>query len=97
MITRIVKMTFEPERVADFLENFHKHKHQIRNFEGCQHLQLLQEEGKSNVYFTYSWWDASSTLENYRHSQLFREVWSFTKTLFSEPPQAWSLQSIEKL
>lgn len=96
MIIRIVKMTFQPERVDDFLENFEKNKKHIRTFEGCNRLELLKEEGRDDVYFTYSYWDNLEALENYRHSQLFKGVWSFTKALFADKPQAWSLQSIDK-
>lgn len=97
MIIRIVKMTFDPDRVPDFLENFENIKEKIRGFEGCRHLELLQQEGQPNVYFTYTWWDKPQSLENYRHSQLFKEVWAFTKTLFSDKPQAWSLVQKVKL
>ncbi len=97
MIIRIVKMTFDPNRVPDFLENFEKNKDKIRGFEGCKHLELLQQEDKPNVYFTYSWWDEPQSLENYRHSQLFKGVWAFTKTLFTDKPEAWSLQQKVKL
>ncbi len=97
MIVRVVKMTFDPQKTADFLHNFENNKEYIRAFEGCHHLELLQEIGKPNVYFTYSWWDDESSLEKYRHSQLFKEVWSFTKSLFSEKPKAWSLHSKTKL
>ena len=97
MIIRIVKMQFQPERVQDFLDNFQKNKESIRNFKGCKHLELLQETGKDNVYFTYSWWEAEESLENYRHSQLFREVWSYTKSLFADKPEAWSLHQKVKL
>lgn len=97
MIIRIVKMTFESSKVGEFLENFEKNKKSIRNFEGCSHLELLQESGKPNVYFTYSWWDSEESLENYRHSRLFKEVWSLTKRLFSDKPQAWSLHQKVKL
>ena len=97
MIIRIVKLTFQQERVKDFLKNFEENKTKIRAFEGCQHLELLKEEGREDVYFTYSYWENSEALENYRHSQLFKGVWSFTKTLFADKPQAWSVQSIDKL
>lgn len=90
-------MTFDSERVPDFLENFEKNKNFIRSFEGCEHLELLQQEDKANVYFTYSWWDRAESLENYRHSQLFKGVWAFTKTLFIEKPEAWSLNQKVKL
>ena len=97
MIIRIVKMTFQDSRVPDFLENFEKHKELIRNFEGCEHLELLQQEGTPNVFFTYSWWVSQAELENYRNSRLFREVWTYTKSLFSERPEAWSLNQLVKL
>jgi len=89
-------MTFQPEGVQGFLENFEKNKKHIRAFEGCNYLELLKEEGREDVYFTYSYWDSSEALEKYRHSQLFKGVWSFTKTLFADKPQAWSVQSIDK-
>ena len=83
--------------VKDFKVNFEAHKHQIRSFEGCEHLELLQQEGNPNVFFTYSWWRHQDDLENYRHSQLFTEVWSYTKSLFAAKPEAWSLNQLEKL
>lgn len=97
MIIRIVKMTFKPDRVEDFEANFHQNKEAIRAFEGCEHLELLKEEGAKSTYFTYSWWQSSADLENYRKSDLFRGVWAFTKTLFSEKPEAWSLKKLEQL
>ena len=97
MIIRIVKMTFQPERVQDFKDNFDKHKESIRNFEGCLHLELLQELDKDNVYFTYSWWQSPKDLENYRKSELFGSVWAFTKSLFADKPEAWSVNKIEEL
>lgn len=97
MIIRIVKMTFHEDKVSDFLRNFAEHKEQIRGFKGCEHLELLQQEGQSKVFFTYSWWHSEADLENYRHSPLFQKVWAYTKSLFSGRPEAWSLVQIEKL
>ncbi len=97
MIIRVVKMTFVPERVPEFLANFEEKKELIRHFEGCQHLELLKEIDKDNVYFTYSYWDSLRSLEKYRHSSLFKGVWAFTKSLFSDKPAAWSLEQKVKL
>jgi heme-degrading monooxygenase HmoA len=97
MIVRIVRMTFKEEAVADFLENFHKHKKLIRAFEGCERLLLLQDVKETNVYFTYSWWQDEENLTNYRHSELFAGVWAFTKNLFAAQPEAWSTKEIEAL
>jgi len=85
-------MTFQEERVNDFLENFHRNKESIRNFEGCTHLELWQQKGSANVFFTYSYWDGEEYLENYRQSDLFKTVWSYTKQLFTAKPEAWSVE-----
>jgi len=91
MFIRIVKLTFQEDQVATFLANFETNKEAIRSFEGCRRLELLADKNASNVFFTYSWWENESHLENYRHSDLFKGVWSKTKPLFSDKPEAWSL------
>jgi autoinducer 2-degrading protein len=87
-------MTFDPVKIEDFLANFNANKKAIRNFEGCKHLELLQDADDSNVYFTYSHWLSKDHLESYRSSALFKEVWSRTKPLFLERPQAWSIHQV---
>lgn len=91
MIIRIVKMTFVPEKVEDFLELFNSSKHLIRNFKGCSHLELLNDIKTSGVFFTYSYWESEADLNNYRNSELFENVWSKTKMLFASKPEAWSV------
>jgi quinol monooxygenase YgiN len=91
MIIRIVKMTFHPEKVNDFLNLFTENKHHIRNFDGCSNLQLLNDINRPFVFFTYSYWNNEQSLEKYRQSELFNQVWSKTKVLFSDKPEAWSL------
>ncbi|PCJ83526.1 MAG: antibiotic biosynthesis monooxygenase [Flavobacteriales bacterium] len=93
MIIRIVKMTFLPERVDDFLEVFGNFKEKIRAFEGCSKVELLQDVRQPHVFFTYSWWDSETHLNNYRHSELFQSTWAKTKQLFSDKAEAWSLES----
>jgi len=92
MIIRIVKMTFEPDKVADFLKIFNASKHLIRNMEGCTHLELLNDVNTSNIFFTYSHWQTENDLNNYRTSELFKSVWSKTKILFIAKPEAWSVK-----
>ena len=91
MIIRIVKMTFQPEKVNEFLEVFNASKHLIRNFEGCSHLELLNDINRSNIFFTYSHWETEEHLNNYRHSELFEGVWAKTKVLFAAKAEAWSV------
>jgi len=97
MLVRIVKMSFNPEHINTFMDNFHAVKNNIRNFEGCRYLELYREQKDSNIFFTYSYWDDESFLEKYRHSDLFKDVWSQTKPLFNDKPQAWSVDKIVSL
>ena len=94
---RIVKMTFDPTKVDEFLANFEEAKEQIRAFEGVEHLELLNDRNTPNIYFTYSIWKGDEYLEKYRHSDLFKSVWAVTKPLFIEKAEAWSVDSLVKL
>lgn len=85
-------MTFQPDKVADFQSIFSESKEKIRNFEGCQHLELLRCVKPDNVFFTYSFWESEANLDNYRHSEFFKATWSRTKVLFADKPEAWSTQ-----
>jgi autoinducer 2-degrading protein len=93
---RIVKMTFAPEKVSEFLANFKEVKHKIRAFDGVKHLELLNDKNKPNIYFTYSIWESEHHLNNYRHSNLFKSVWAVTKPMFIEKADAWSLEPMSE-
>ncbi len=97
MLIRIVKMTFETNKVADFLAVFEESKLKICNMEGCSHLELLQDYNLPNSFSTYSYWVNEEALNNYRNSALFKEVWTKTKILFSEKPIAFSLKPHTKV
>ncbi len=97
MLVRIVKMTFEENRIQDFLANFNVVKEHIIGFEGCQLLELYQDRKDARVYFTYSYWESEKDLDNYRDSVFFKKVWAKTKTMFSEKPVAWSVNKIISL
>ena len=92
MIRRIVKLTFEEEKIPLFLDIFENSKDLIRAFPGCEHLELWHAKHPNNVFMTYSHWKDEDALEAYRHSTLFKETWAKTKILFSDRPQAWSLE-----
>ena len=94
MLTRIVKMSFHEENIPKFLENFDLMQHQIRNADGNRYLKLYQDQNNKSVFFTYSHWETAQDLENYRQSDLFYGVWDFTKKLFNEKPEAWSLNEV---
>jgi quinol monooxygenase YgiN len=97
MIIRVVRMTFREESVVDFLHNFEANKEKIINFPGCRYLELWQDESHQNIFMTYSHWESEESLDQYRDSELFKTVWSYTKTLFAAKPMAFSAKKIDQL
>ncbi|MFP4846286.1 putative quinol monooxygenase [Winogradskyella sp. PE311] len=97
MLVRIVKMSFETSKIEEFLANFETVKKKIRSFEGCNFLELYRDQNNSNIFFTYSYWDSESDLNNYRQSELFKSVWAKTKPMFNDKPEAWSVDKLHSL
>ena len=95
MITRIVRMSFDPEKVDEFKSIFMVAKPQIRKFNGCHGVKLLNQADAGNVFFTLSIWESEDHLNDYRSSELFNSTWSKTKILFNEKPQAWTLDELD--
>ena len=91
MFVRIVKMTFEADKIDQFLTVFNQNKDKIRNSEGCELLELYRDKTNPTIFFTYSYWQKEGNLENYRNSELFQNVWAKTKVLFNDKPEAWSV------
>jgi heme-degrading monooxygenase HmoA len=90
-------MSFHKENIPIFLENFDLMKEKIRNAEGNGLLELYQDKNNPCIFFTYSFWETENDLENYRKSALFDEIWSFTKRLFNDKPEAWSVDKLVSL
>lgn len=97
MFVRIVKMSFHEKNIPAFLENFELIKEKIRNAPGNRFLELYQDKNNKNIFFTYSYWETEEDLENYRKSALFDGVWTFTKKLFNDKPEAWSVDKLVTL
>jgi heme-degrading monooxygenase HmoA len=97
MFVRIVKMSFHQENIPKFLANFESIKDKIRASEGNRFLELYQDKNNPCIFFTYSYWETEEDLENYRCSALFDEVWTFTKQLFNDKPEAWSVDKLVTL
>lgn len=94
MFVRIVKMSFKPSKIQEFLTNFEANKSKIRNSKGCDQLELYRDKKDNSIFFTYSIWQSEEDLENYRNSDLFNNVWAKTKILFRDKPKAWSVDKI---
>jgi len=97
MLVRIVKLSFHNENVPAFLENFELMKEKIRSSPGNRLLELYRDKDNPDVFFTYSYWDNEDDLNNYRNSELFYDVWTFTKKLFNDKPEAWSVDKLVSL
>ncbi|WP_310394970.1 antibiotic biosynthesis monooxygenase family protein [Hymenobacter sp.] len=91
MLIRIVRMTFAPARVPEFLALFRETEHRIRQQPGCRHLELWQDADHPATYCTHSRWDDAAALDAYRQSALFGAVWPATKQLFAAPAVAFSV------
>jgi quinol monooxygenase YgiN len=91
MFVRIVQMSFHSKHIKEFQEIFEEKKELIRNSEGCNLLELYQDKTNPEIFFTYSYWESDNDLEKYRNSELFKNVWAKTKTLFNDKPKAWSV------
>ena len=97
MLIRIVKLTFQKNNIDEFLAIFENSKNKIRNSTGCRLLELYNDKTNSTIFFTYSYWETEQDLENYRNSALFKEVWAKTKVLFSDKPEAWSVNKLDEV
>ncbi|MDZ4844090.1 MAG: antibiotic biosynthesis monooxygenase [Chitinophagales bacterium] len=95
MIIRIVKLTFQPDRVDDFTGIFNKEKATILSFDGCKRVELWEDTDRDNVFFTYSEWRDKQALEDYRNSAFFKATWARAKTLFADKPNAWSVAVVD--
>ena len=92
MIVRIVRMSFEYEKIEAVREFLDEVRKEIVRVPGCEHLDILQDLDRKNVFFSYSHWRSEKDLENYRKSEFFRKTWARAKLWFSEKPSAWSLR-----
>jgi heme-degrading monooxygenase HmoA len=97
MFVRIVKMSFHEDKISNFLENFEVIKEKIRNAPGNRLLELYQDKTDKCIFFTYSYWETEQDLENYRNSELFFKIWTDTKKLFNNKPEAWSVDKLVSL
>ena len=90
-------MEFKVEEIENFKTLFDENKEKIRHFEGCKHLELWQDVNNKSIFMTYSYWASEEDLNNYRHSDLFKHVWSATKVKFCDRPLAWSVEVLHEL
>ena len=91
MITRIVQLEFEQDKINDFLQFFDTIKHKVNSFTGCYGMKLYQDINRPTIVMTYSHWENQEALDAYRHSETFGTIWPKIKPWFCAKPQAWSV------
>ncbi len=84
-------MQFSEDQRLNFVSLFNERKEKIEGQEGCHSVRLFNDIKNNNVFFTYSIWDSENHLNNYRHSEFFKETWNKTKAMFEDRAQAWSV------
>jgi autoinducer 2-degrading protein len=94
MITRIVKLHFQEEKVTDFLSLFDQVVTKVNAFPGCQKMHMLRDINNQSIFITHSLWNSEEDLNKYRDSELFQTIWPTIKPWFAEKPQAWSLDNV---
>lgn len=92
MITRIVKLHFQENKINDFLVFFDTIKYKVASFPNCYGMKLLRDVNNPNIVFTYSKWKSEEDLNIYRDSELFGKVWPTIKPWFAEKAEAWSVE-----
>ena len=94
MITRIVKLHFQEEKVTDFLALFDQVVTKVNGFPGCKKMYMLRDINNQSIFITHSLWNTEEDLNKYRDSELFQTIWPTIKPWFAEKPQAWSLDNV---
>ena len=91
MITRIVKLHLQTEAISEFYLIFKAVQAQIEQTKGCHKLNVHQDLNQAHLIFTISVWEDEKSLEAYRNSEVFVNIWKKVKPLFKEKAEAWSL------
>ncbi len=87
-------MTFQADKCDEFQDFVTTIVDTIASFKGCHKVEILRDVNQRNIFFSYSLWDSEDDLNNYRHSEKFKEIWTKTKQMFSEKTIAWSTEKI---
>jgi quinol monooxygenase YgiN len=94
-LTRVVKLTLDPNLIPDFKQVFSAHKQHIAQMTGCLSLQGFQDNKEPHIFFTISQWENEHALDNYRYSDFFKTLWTTVKPMFTAKAMAHSLTPIQ--
>ncbi len=97
MIHRFVNLSFKPESKELVEQLFAEVSPKVRGFNGCEYLDIFFDPKGRGRVITYSLWDSTDHLEEYRNSELFKAFWDELKLHFAKPAEAYSLHRIHHL
>ena len=97
MITRVVKLSFDPDKIKEFEALFNFNRSAIKSYKGCRDVKLMKNVAQKNCYFTVSSWESEELLNEYRNSPLFEKIWGEAKKYFNAKPEAWTLEEISNV
>ena len=95
MLTRLVCMRFQPDKVDEFLRLYAAARATIAAQPGCCGVLLLREAEDPAAFATWSQWTDAAALEAYRTSVFFRGFWPEVKALFRTPAEAASFAAVD--
>lgn len=93
-ITRLVKMTFRSDAINTFLELFEKKKQLIRDFPGCNHLELWQDLHDPSICFTCSRWETQMRWSNTGILPFLKIPGKPQNSYLLKKPRAWSVEIV---
>lgn len=88
-------MKIKESEISNYTKFIGSVQNDIRNFEGCEHLKILNDINDKTIFFSYSYWQDEESLENYRKSDFFQSIWPEIKQWFVAKPEAWSLNKVD--
>ena len=89
-------MVFIEEKSAKFREHSKTIVNKISKSKGCHKVEILQDINDRNIFFSYSHWSSEEDLNNYRNSEMFKNIWGELRKMFAKKTQAWSTEIITK-
>ncbi len=95
MLTRLVRMYFQPDKVDEFLAFYEQLRPKIAQQPGCISVQLLRQTDDPAAFATWSVWESAAALDAYRTSAFFKSFWPQVRTWFRQPAEAVSFERIE--
>lgn len=94
MLTRLVRMRFQPSHVDQFLALYATMRPAIVSQPGCLSVQLVRELDDPASFATWSTWESTAALDAYRTSAFFRQYWPQVRALFRQPAEAVSFEAV---